>query len=343
MPRPCSRRRASAAADAVAVAVFPELCLTGYSIDDLVMQDAVLDAVETAIARLVEASADLFSMLVVGAPLRHRNRLYNCAVVIHRGELLGVAPKSYLPTYREFYERRWYAAGDDQAGEDIRVGDLEAPFGPDLLFEALDVPGLVVHAEVCEDVWVPIPPSSQAALAGCHGAAQPQRQPDHDRPGRGPQGPLPVPVAALPRRLCVCGRRHGRVDERPVVGRPDDDLRGRHAPRRDRALSRRPTALGRRRRPRPAPPGSPSPGHVRRQPPHRWTRSSAHGSSAPCTSSSTRRRRTSDCAARSTGSRSCPTTRQRLAQDCYEAFNIQVVGTRAAHGGDRPAASPSSA
>lgn len=153
-------------ADAVAVAVFPELCLTGYSIDDLVMQDAVLDAVEAAIERLVEASVDLLPMIVVGAPLRHRNRLYNCAVVIHRGELLGAAPKSYLPTYREFYERRWYAPGDDQAGEDIRVGTLEAPFGPDLLFEALDVPGLVVHAEVCEDVWVPIPPSSSAALAG---------------------------------------------------------------------------------------------------------------------------------------------------------------------------------
>jgi len=153
-------------ADAVAVAVFAELCLTGYAIDDLVMQDPVLDAVEAAIARLVAASEELMTMLVVGAPLRHRNRLYNCAVVIHRGELLGVAPKSYLPTYREFYERRWYAPGDDQVGQDIRVAHLEAPFGPDLLFEALDVPGLVVHAEVCEDVWVPVPPSSEAALAG---------------------------------------------------------------------------------------------------------------------------------------------------------------------------------
>ncbi|MET0672214.1 MAG: NAD(+) synthase [Microbacterium pygmaeum] len=152
--------------DAVAVAVFPELCLTGYAIDDLVLQDAVLDAVVTGIERLVEASAELLPVLVVGAPLRHRNRLYNCAVVIHRGELLGVAPKSYLPTYREFYERRWYAPGDDQVGQDIRIGALEAPFGPDLIFEALDVPGLVVHAEVCEDVWVPIPPSSSAALAG---------------------------------------------------------------------------------------------------------------------------------------------------------------------------------
>jgi NAD+ synthase (glutamine-hydrolysing) len=152
--------------DAVAVALFPELCLTGYAIDDLVLQDPVLDAVEAAVARLVAASEDLLPVLVVGAPLRHRNRLYNCAVVIHRGELLGIAPKSYLPTYREFYERRWYAPGDDQDGEDIQVGALQAPFGPDLLFEALDVPGLIVHAEVCEDMWVPVPPSSTAALAG---------------------------------------------------------------------------------------------------------------------------------------------------------------------------------
>lgn len=152
--------------DAVAIAVFPELCLTGYAIDDLVMQDAVLDAVEAAIGELVAASVDLMTMIVVGAPLRHGNRLYNCAAVIHRGELLGVVPKSYLPTYRELYERRWYAPGDDRAGLDIRVGEFEAPFGPDLLFTALDVAGLTVHVEVCEDLWVPVPPSSRAALAG---------------------------------------------------------------------------------------------------------------------------------------------------------------------------------
>ncbi len=152
--------------EAVAVAVFPELCLTGYAIDDLVMQDAVLDAVVAAIDHLVEASVELLPVLVVGAPLRHRNRLYNCAVVIHRGEILGVAPKSYLPTYREFYERRWYAPGEPWDGEAIRIGELEAAFGTNLLFEVRDVPGLVLHAEVCEDVWVPIPPSSHAALAG---------------------------------------------------------------------------------------------------------------------------------------------------------------------------------
>lgn len=152
--------------DGVAVALFPELSLSGYAIEDLVLQDPLLDAVVAAIEQLVAASVDLRPVLVVGAPLVHGNRLYNCAVVIHRGEILGVAPKSMLPTYREFYERRWYAPGDDQRGGDIRIGDLYAPFGPDLLFEALDVEGLVVHAEVCEDMWVPVPPSSEAALAG---------------------------------------------------------------------------------------------------------------------------------------------------------------------------------
>ena len=103
-------------------------------------------------------------MMVVGAPLRFRNRVYNTAAVIHRGVVLGVVPKSYLPTYREFYERRWYAPGDDQIGQDIRVAHLEAPFGPDLLFEALDVPGLTVHAEICEDLWTPIPPSTASTI-----------------------------------------------------------------------------------------------------------------------------------------------------------------------------------
>jgi len=154
------------AEEGVAVAVFPELCLSGYAIDDLLLQDALLDRVEEALADLADATAGLLPLLVVGAPLRHANRVFNCAVVIHRGQVLGVAPKSYLPTYREFYERRQLAPGDDRRGGEIPIGDALVPFGPDLLFAAADVPGLVVHAEVCEDVWVPIPPSSEAALAG---------------------------------------------------------------------------------------------------------------------------------------------------------------------------------
>jgi NAD+ synthase (glutamine-hydrolysing) len=151
--------------DGVALAVFPELTLSGYSIEDILLQDGLLDAVEDAVATVVAASAELLPVLVVGAPLRHRHRVYNTALVIHRGAVLGVVPKSYLPNYREFYERRQMAAGDDVAGT-IRVAGAEVPFGPDLLFAATDLPNFVLHVEVCEDMWVPIPPSAEAALAG---------------------------------------------------------------------------------------------------------------------------------------------------------------------------------
>jgi NAD+ synthase (glutamine-hydrolysing) len=151
--------------DNVALAVFPELTLSGYSIEDILMQDALLDAVEDALLDVVVASAELLPVLVVGAPLRYRNRIYNAAVVIHRGRVLGVAPKSYLPAYREFYERRQLAAGDDERGA-MRIGDADVPFGPDLLFTAADLPGFVLHVEICEDMFVPVPPSAEAALAG---------------------------------------------------------------------------------------------------------------------------------------------------------------------------------
>jgi NAD+ synthase (glutamine-hydrolysing) len=151
--------------DGVGLAVFPELTLCGYSIEDIVMQQALLDAAETAVAEIVAGSADLLPVLVVGAPLRYRNRIYNTAVVIHRGTVLGVVPKSYLPTYREFYERRQLAPGDD-VSDVIRLAGVDVPFGPDLLFAAADLPNFVLHVEICEDMWVPIPPSADAALAG---------------------------------------------------------------------------------------------------------------------------------------------------------------------------------
>jgi len=151
--------------DGVSVAVFPELTLSGYSIEDILLQDSLLDAVEAAIGDLAAGSADLLPVLVVGAPLRHLHRIYNTAVVIHRGRILGVAVKSYLPTYREFYERRQMAPGDDMGGT-IRLLGQDVPFGPDLLFAADDVAGLVLYVEICEDMFVPVPPSAQAALAG---------------------------------------------------------------------------------------------------------------------------------------------------------------------------------
>jgi NAD+ synthase (glutamine-hydrolysing) len=153
------------AAEGASLAVFPELCLTGYSIEDLLMQDALLAATLAALERVVAGSVELGCVLVVGAPLHNLHRVYNCAVVIHRGRVLGVVPKSYLPTYREFYEARQLAAGDDVTGE-ITIAGQDAPFGPDLLFAAEDLPGFVLNVEICEDMWVPVPPSAEAALAG---------------------------------------------------------------------------------------------------------------------------------------------------------------------------------
>ena len=174
--------------DGVCLAAFPELCLTGYAIDDLLLSDVLLSDVLTAIETLRAASADLLPALVVGAPLRLGDRLYNCALVIQGGRVRGIAPKSYLPTYREFYEKRHFAPGDalpagvesielpgvrggaDSTESTDGAGGTEpvarVPFGANLLFEVDDVPGLTFHVEVCEDMWVPVPPSSVAALAG---------------------------------------------------------------------------------------------------------------------------------------------------------------------------------
>ncbi|HUZ13512.1 MAG TPA: NAD(+) synthase [Caulobacteraceae bacterium] len=157
-------RRADAAK--AAIAVFPELVLSAYAIDDLLHQEALLDAVETEIARLAEASAALYPVLVVGAPLRSRGRLYNTAVVIHAGKVLGVVPKAYLPNYREFYEKRHFSPGVSVRGETIEVAGVGAPFGVDLIFASGGALRAAFHVEICEDLWLPVPPSSHAALAG---------------------------------------------------------------------------------------------------------------------------------------------------------------------------------
>jgi NAD+ synthase (glutamine-hydrolysing) len=152
--------------NSVAVAVFPELCLSGYAIEDLLLQDALLDATERSIETVVKASLGFMTVLVIGAPLRHGSRIYNCAVVAHRGRILGVVPKTYLPTYREFYEGRHFGSGRDAVDPEIAIGTMRAPFGTDLLFGAKDVPGLNVGIEICEDMWIPVTPGSELALAG---------------------------------------------------------------------------------------------------------------------------------------------------------------------------------
>ncbi|HLG85407.1 MAG TPA: NAD(+) synthase [Bradyrhizobium sp.] len=149
-----------------AVAVFPELCLSGYAIEDLVMQDPLLDSVERGLAAIVQASSEIMTVLIVGAPLRFGARIYNCAVVIHRGSILGVVPKIYLPTYREFYEGRHFASGAGIVEAEIEIDGTLVPFGVDLLFEAVDVPGLTIGVEICEDMWIPVTPASELALAG---------------------------------------------------------------------------------------------------------------------------------------------------------------------------------
>ena len=150
----------------VDLVLFPELSLSSYAIDDLHLQGAVLDAVERELAGIVAASAQLIPVLVIGAPLRHAGRLYNCAAVIAGGRLLGVVPKSYLPNYREYYEKRWFARGQDCRAETIAAGGTLVPFGTDLIFSADNLPGFVFGVEICEDFWAPEPPGIRAALAG---------------------------------------------------------------------------------------------------------------------------------------------------------------------------------
>jgi NAD+ synthase (glutamine-hydrolysing) len=157
--------RAAHARDA-ALALFPELGLSAYSNDDLFFQDALLERVRARLDDIVEASRDLMPVLLVGAPLATGGRLYNCAVAIHRGRVLGVVPKAYLPNYREFYEKRHFAPGLGVVGRTITIGGGEVPFGTDLVFSARDLPDFHLGVEICEDVWTPNPPSTLTALAG---------------------------------------------------------------------------------------------------------------------------------------------------------------------------------
>ena len=157
---------ARAAGEGASIVLFPELCVSAYAIDDLLQQAALLAAVEDAIGSLVDASTALQPVIVIGAPLRVGGRLYNCAIALHRGGIIGVTPKTYLPAYREFYEKRHFASGAAGTPDSIRLCGQETPFGNDLILSATDMPDLAIHMEICEDVWVPVPPSAHAALAG---------------------------------------------------------------------------------------------------------------------------------------------------------------------------------
>jgi NAD+ synthase (glutamine-hydrolysing) len=156
----------SAAEQGAVLVAFPELGLSAYSCDDLFHQRALLDAVLDGLAQIVEASNALPLALVVGAPLRVNHVLFNCAVVVAGGRILGVVPKSYLPNYGEFYESRQFSAADNASLDRIELLGQEVPFGPEQIFALENMPLFRFHVEICEDVWVPVPPSSFAALAG---------------------------------------------------------------------------------------------------------------------------------------------------------------------------------
>jgi NAD+ synthase (glutamine-hydrolysing) len=156
-----------AASNKAIIAVFPELGLSAYSNDDLFHQDALLLGVRKAIAEIKKASAKINMIIVAGAPLQIDCRLFNCAVVFYRGQIIGVAVKSYLPNYREFYEARQFTPASAAFSSKIELaGQKDISFGADIIFNVANIKNFNFFLEICEDLWVPIPPSSFAAMAG---------------------------------------------------------------------------------------------------------------------------------------------------------------------------------
>jgi NAD+ synthase (glutamine-hydrolysing) len=151
----------------VSVLIFPELSLTGYTCADLFQQDTLRAAALETLGQVAQLGMMVYSgIAVVGLPLAVDDQLFNCAAVLHRGKVLGVIPKSFLPNYKEFYEARWFAPASAARSREVTLGGKQVPFGTDLLFEATDVEGLTLGVEICEDLWMPVPPSSLQALSG---------------------------------------------------------------------------------------------------------------------------------------------------------------------------------
>ena len=268
----CSSRRGPATTTASRWRCSPSCALSGYAIDDLFLQDTLLDGgARRRSPRSSRASADLLPVLVVGAPLVHGTRVLNCAVVDpprpgprRRAEVLPAdLPRVLRAPLVRARRRPARRARSPLAGDEV-------PFGPDLIFEATDVPGLQLHVEICEDMWVPVPPSAEAALAGATVLANLSGSPITVGPRRGPPAAGPQRERALPRGVRLRGRGPGRVDHRPVAGTARRwSTSAATCWRETERFPDGPRRTGRRRRPRPDPPGAAAPGHVRRQPPRR--------------------------------------------------------------------------
>jgi len=162
-----ARLATEAAGRGVQVAVFPELCLTGYTPGDLFFSlSTLVQGAEDALGALLAATTGSPVVLAVGLPVAAEGRLFNCAALLQSGRLLGVVPKSFLPGYREYYEERWFSSARELRGDRLRLCGQDAPFGTDLLFTLPDEPGVTLGVEICEDLWMPAPPSSFLAAAG---------------------------------------------------------------------------------------------------------------------------------------------------------------------------------
>ncbi|MCX7772239.1 MAG: NAD(+) synthase, partial [Clostridia bacterium] len=152
--------------ESVEFVVFPELCLTAYSCGDLIRQGTLLEAARNALAQVAEATKDSAIVVMVGLPLSIKGQLFNCAAIVQGGRILGLVPKTNLPGYNEFYESRWFTGGRQLEVKEALVGGQLVPIGADLLFVSDKDDNLAFGVEICEDAWVPIPPSSYLAQAG---------------------------------------------------------------------------------------------------------------------------------------------------------------------------------
>jgi NAD+ synthase (glutamine-hydrolysing) len=155
-----------ASEQSVALVVFPELGLSGYSNEDLFHQQALIESSKEKLIELAHKTRNLFPVIMVGIPIEQNGLLYNCAAVIHRGKILGIIPKTYLPNQREFYEKRQFASSTQSFHSSIKIGENEIPFGTNLLFCCKEIPQAILTAEICEDLWAPISPAAKATLAG---------------------------------------------------------------------------------------------------------------------------------------------------------------------------------
>lgn len=243
----CAYNAASAAAAArraamegVRILALPELCLTGYTCGDLFLQDTLIEGAYAALETVRRETEDLDMLLAVGLPVMWHGKLYNCAAVLCRGEVLGLVPKTHLPNYGEYYEKRWFAPAPEENGYLTGVfGEDVIPFGAKQLFHCEELPGLVLGVEVCEDLWAPCPPSITLAQAGATVLVNLSAGDETVGQGRLPPGAGEEPVGEARLRLPLCQRGRGGVDHRHGLFGARAHRGGRRAARGEAALYRR--------------------------------------------------------------------------------------------------------